>query len=220
MTLLNVQRRSYMNKLFLLVPLIFLVSCIALEQETKRDFMENTFYASNPNMAVKIANTFQQADQNKKRGFSMYSGRMGGSNIDTEGFKFSNNAQKTDFIIIIRKTRSGYWRSNLNAGLRNHLEAGKIEESGRQYHYTIFADKGPDNKYYLVNRFARLYGATNQTLIEYFYTREIDSNADDFNRWRDPNRLKQGQKNLLSQFKDDCERDIQFIEYRIPEKKN
>jgi hypothetical protein len=44
-----------MKKLFFLIPVIFLTACVALEQETKRDFMDNTFYASNPNMAVKIA---------------------------------------------------------------------------------------------------------------------------------------------------------------------
>lgn len=209
-----------MKKLFFLVPLIFLTACVALEQETKRDFMDNTFYASNPNMAVKIANTFHKVDQNKDNGFFMYINSMAGSNIETERFRFSDNTQKTIFVILISKGRDGYWQPNLNAGLRNHLEAGKIEESGREYYYAIFAEKGPDNKYYLVKRYARRSGATSKTLLQYYYVREIGANSNDFSRWQDPNRLGQDQKDVLSQFKNDSEKDVQFIEYRIPEKKN
>jgi hypothetical protein len=210
-----------MKKLFFLIPIIFVTSCIALEQETKRDFQVNTFYASNPNMAVKLADTFQPVDQNKKNDFSMYTDSMSGSNIETEEFKFRDNTKKTVFNITIKmiRDRNGSWRSNLNAGLRNHLEAGKIEISGRQYHYAIYANKGYNNKCYLIKRFARLSGATDRTLILYHYAHEIDSNADDFSRWLDPLRLNQNQKNLLSQFKNDSEKDIQFIEYKIPEKK-
>ena len=207
-----------MKRLFFLVPLIFLTACVALERETKRDFMDNTFYASNPNMAVKIANTFHKVDQNKDNGFAMYSNKMSGSNIETERFRFSDDSQKTGFVILISKTREGYWQPNLNAGLRNHLEAGKIEEGGRQYYFAVFADKGPDNKYYLVKRYARCSGATSQTLLQYYYVRAIDADLDDFSRWQDPNRLKQDQRDVLTQFKKDSERDIRFIEYRIPEK--
>ena len=209
-----------MKKLFFLIPMLFLTSCIALEQEIKRDFKDNIFYASNPNMAVEIANTFQQVSQNKKNAFSMYSNSDGGSNIETEKFKFRDNAKKTDFIITIRKTKGGYWKPDLNAGLRNHLEAGKIEKSGRQYYYAIYADKDYNNKYYLIKRFARISGATDRTLILYHYVHEIDSNAGDFFSWLDPFRLNQGQKDILSKFKNDSEKDIQFIEYRIPEKKS
>ena len=209
-----------MKKLFFLIPVIFLTACVALEQETKRDFMDNTFYASNPNMAVKIANTFHKVDQNKDNGFAMYSNRMSGSNIETERFRFADNTQKTIFVITIQKIREGYWQPNLNAGLRNLLEAGKLEESGRQYHYAIFADKGPDNNYFLVKRYARCSGATNQTLLQYYYAHEIEANSDDFSKWQDLNRLRRDQKNALSQFKNDSERDIRFIEFGIPEKKN
>jgi hypothetical protein len=209
-----------MKKLIVLVSLIVLTACAALETETKRDFTDHTFYASNPNMAVKIANTFHPVDQNKDNGFSMYINSMSGSNIETENFRFSDNTKKTVFVIMIKKIREGYWQSNLNAGLRNYLEAGKIEESGRQYYYALFADKRPDNKYYLVKRYARCSGATNQTLLQYFYVRAIDADSDDFSRWQDPNRLRQDQRDVLTQFKKDSERDIRFIEYRIPKKKN
>jgi hypothetical protein len=207
-----------MKRLFFLVPLIFLTACVALERETKRDFTDHTFYASNPNMAVKIANSFHPVDQNKDNVFSMYSNSMSGSNIETETFRFSDNTSKTGFVIQIRRARDGYWQPNLNAGLRNHLEAGKIEEGGRQYYFAVFADKGPDKKYYLVKRYARCSGATNQTLLQYYYVRAIDADLDDFSRWQDPNRLKQDQRDILTQFKKDSERDIRFIEYRISEK--
>jgi hypothetical protein len=209
-----------MKKLIVLVSLILLTACVALERETKRDFMDHTFYASNPNMAVKIANNFQPVDQNKDNGFAMYSNSMSGSNIETERFRFSDNTKKTAFVILISKAREGFWQSNLNEGFRNHLEAGKIEEGGRQYYYAIFADKGHDNKYYLVKRYARRSGATSQTLLQYYYVRAIDAKLDDFSRWRDPNRLRQDQRDVLTQFKKDSERDIQFIEYKTPEKKS
>jgi hypothetical protein len=210
-----------MQKMFFLIPIIFLTSCIALEQETKRDFMDNTFYASNPNMAVKLADTFQKVDQDKKSDFSMYTGSTSGSNVNIEEFKFRDNTKKAAFVIEIKKIRNRnvYWVPNLNTGLRNHLEDGKIEKGGRQYYYAIYADKGCNNKHYLIKRFARLSGATDRTLINYYYIHEIDSNADDFFKWQNPLRLGQDQKNLLLKFKNDSEKDIQFIEYKIPGKK-
>jgi hypothetical protein len=211
-----------MQKMFFLIPIIFLTSCIALEQEIKRDFIDNTFYASNPNMAVKIADTFQKVDQNKRSAFSTSIGRMTGSNIETEEFKFHDTTKKAAFVIEIRKirNRNGHWISNLNTRLRNHLEADKVEKSGRQYYYTVYADKDCNNKYYLIKRFARLSGANDRTLINYYYIHEIDSNADDFHKWQDPLRLDQDQKNLLLKFKNDSEKDIQFTDYKIPEKKS
>jgi hypothetical protein len=80
--------------------------------------------------------------------------------------------------------------------------------------------KDPITTTFLVKRYARCSGATNQTLLQYYYAHEIEANSDDFSKWQDLNRLRRDQKNALSQFKNDSERDIRFIEFGIPEKKN
>jgi hypothetical protein len=182
--------------------------------ETKRDFVDNTFYASNPSVAVKLADTFRQIEQKKDNSFSFFTNiGLSGTSIDIENYRFYDRMRMKQFVINIKRLNKGYWNPNLNNGIPSPLETGEETEGGRKYQYSIFAVKTPEKTDLLIKRFARCSGGMNQTMIEYFYMQQIAPFLGDVSKWQDPGNLTDEQNSFLSQFKADCEKDIHFIEF-------
>lgn len=206
-----------MRRVICLLLATGLISCSSLTMEAKRDFVDNTFYASNPSIAVKLAGTFIKVEEKKDNTFAFFSNAgLSGGVLDIENYRFYDRTRFIEVLIRIKRLNRGYWRANLNEGIPHPLEVGKVVQSGREYHYSIFAIKTPQENNLMIKRFARCSGAKSQTLIEYFYFRHIGSSLGDFRKWQDPKTLTKEQITFLSQFISDCDKDLRFIEFSIP----
>lgn len=191
-----------------------LISCSSLTMETKRDFVDNTFYASNPSIAVKLADTFSMMEQKKENSFSFYSNAgLSGTSITAENYRFYDQMRMKQIVINIKKLNKGYWNANLNNGIPNPLEKGEIMQEGRKYYYSTFAVKTPEGDNLLMKRFARCSGGRSQTLIEYLYIQQIAPILGDYSKWQDPSALTNEQNSFLSQFNAEGEKDIRFMQF-------
>ncbi len=202
-----------MGKLLLAVIGAFLLSCSTFNLEAKREFVDNTFSAVNPNFSVKLSDTFEQYDRLKENDFSFFTyGSGSGTTTNIETHIFVDRFRQREFTVIIKRLNSGYWLPDLNQGLPNVLESGKMIKGGDQYYYALYSYKSSDDANLLIKRAARCYGADNKTLISYYYISPIESNLGDIDQWQDPKALDADQQSFLAQFKKDFEEDITFME--------
>ena len=207
----TIMKGTLMNRFLFPVIAIFLLSCSGLTGSAKREFVDHTFHAVNPNISVKLSETFERYDQLRDNEISFYSNSNSGTNTDIEKHIFVDRLHQREFTIIIMTLNRGYWRPNLNLGLPNTLENGKMEKSGRQYYYAVYAYKSPNGTNHLVKRVARSYGASNNVMITYYYFCPIDSALGNFDQWRALNGLNDDQRNFLAQFKKDFEADVTLL---------
>ncbi len=188
--------------------------------QTRRDMVGNTFYASNPDMAIKLADGFDFVGDDQSQGYTDFRNHPGGASIRTERFQFVNQAQGREFNIVIRKISKGYVLPNLNHGIRNALETGEVVENGQTYQYAIFTHKTEKGQNYLIKRMARKSGGTERMMVECFYSQALKPPIGDDSDWSDPNRLSYGQRNALFTFEENFKKDIQFVQPQAPEDKS
>ncbi len=208
-----------MKRFCLLALVVFLTSCSGIGMQTRRDMVGNTFYASNPDMAIKLADGFDFVGDDQSRGYAAFRNRPGGATLRTERFQFINQAQGRAFNIYIKKISRGYALPNRSRAMSNALKTGKSVENGKKYYYVIYARKSGKGKIYLIKRIARTSGATGRILVVCSYSQALTPQVDDDSDWSDPNRLTFDQRNALSLFEDNYEKDIQFVQPQAPEDK-
>lgn len=200
-----------MRLLLLSLLVIGQLSCSGLLP--KRDYIDHTFYATNPAFAIQIADRFKLDEKDTSDTFSFFSyGGESGTNINRESFRFLDMRHQKAFTIEISKLSRGYWRSNLLQWIDHPLEKGAHRAHGLRYQTAIFASKTDSGGCLLVKYQAALTGAGDQTRIETYYLEEIGPALGGYESWTSIDRLNAEQQAFLSDFKEKVATDIQFVD--------
>lgn len=196
----------------LLLVFLILTPSTSHAISTNWDKNERVFRVSYPRVAVKITNgfVFQGKEAGNKFGF-FSSGGEGGTNINSESNLFRNKKEKKAIKIVIATLNRGYWKSNLTDKIKNPLDSGRLDGAGRSYDYAVTSVKAKGGGCLLVNRFARIYGADKDTLVECYYIQQVDSSQGNFSKWQHPNTLSDKQRAFLSAFVEKSMQEMRFI---------
>ncbi|MGD9212113.1 MAG: hypothetical protein PVI90_15130, partial [Desulfobacteraceae bacterium] len=192
-----------------------LTACSGIGMQAKRDVVDHTFYASNPNMAIKLADDFIYRGENRSHGHAAYKNHPGGTVMTMEHHHFYNQAEGKTFMVIFKKLNKGYIIPNFNASIANPLETGEVDENGQKYQYAIFADKDVKGNCYLVKRLVRTSGGNGRMLVVCIYAQQLQPPFSDYTQWQNPNRLDENQREFLAEFSNAFEEDIQFVKKQI-----
>lgn len=192
--------------------LLFLMPSVSSAMTTTWDKTEHIFRVSYPKMAVKVPSgfVFKGKESGNKFGF-FSSGGESGTNINSESNLFQNKKEKKAIKIVIATLNRGYWKSNLTDKIKNPLDSGKMDGAGRSYQYAVTAVKAKDGGCILVNRFARIYGADKDTLVECYYIQQLDSSQGTHSKWQHPNTFSDQQRAFLSAFVEKSMKEMRFI---------
>lgn len=203
---------------FVFICLIFaLVSCSGMLP--RREFIDHTFFASNPKIAVRISDEFVYDEKDQDNRFDFFrSGGESGTNINEEKFHFLDLKNQKAITIVIAKLSRGYWNPNLTGGIEHPLELGVTLLNGQKFQSAVFASQGDNGDCALVKYFGKITGPQDQTLIKYVYVQGIPMRLGDSARWTSPDKLNSAQMSFLQKFNDGCDEDIQFVEYQQPSK--
>jgi hypothetical protein len=195
--------------------IIFIASCSGLTP--RREIVNNTFFSSNPKVAVSISDDFTFDDKKRSDSFSFFSsGGESGTNVSHENYRFIDMANQKVVIIRISKLSRGYWNRDLKHPVSNPLEKGVVKNKNGSFQYAVFATQEVDGGCFLNKYIARLSGANSQTLIAVRYIQQIPRRFENCSRWTSPAELTEKQQNFLSRFNADYEQDVHFIDYKPP----
>ena len=194
-----------------LVLLTSLMACSGLMP--RRDFIDHTFYATSPKLAIRISDHFKLDDKKQSSSFNFFSsGGETGTDIREETFHFLNLEQKKAFTLGISKINHGYWRPNLLDWIEYPLETGVIHANGQDYQSAVFAIKTDDGSCLLVRYLAALADANCQTLVRAYYLQEISPRLGGCEEWSAADSLNSGQRAFLARFSKDFVQEIKFVD--------
>ena len=198
-----------MKLLVCLLTAILLTSCNSFQ--IQRRVVDNEFYSSRPQIAVKIGDSFVLEEKSKERvaepGMDII------FDITLNHFVFVDRKERKVVVIGIEQLAEGYFENFIGLGIDSPLERGSISQSDQKYPF-IIGTVSNDDSCMLVKRYAKVSGADDSTFQSIQYMQEITPNLGKCDDWSNPYQLNDEQKAFLAKFKTNSDKDIQFIPYK------
>jgi hypothetical protein len=195
---------------FILILLAFPVTTSAAT--TTWNKKAHTFRVSYPKIAVKLAETFVFEGKDTANNFGFFpSGGESGTNINSEAHLFIDKKQGKAVKIVVARLNRGYWKSDLTDRIKNPLDRGEIKGERYRYKYAVMAAKSKNGGCLLINRIARTFGASKQTLMECYYIQDVAKKLGNYSKWEKANTLDEDQRSFLSTFIQKSKTEVQFM---------
>jgi hypothetical protein len=200
-----------MRVVFTMTLALGLIACSGLMP--KRDFIDHTFYATSPKLAIRLSDDFILDDKDESNSFNFFSsGGESGTNVREENFQFINPEQKKAFTLSISKINRGFWRSDLLDGIEHPLKTSVMRAYERDYQSAVFVTRTDDGSCLLVRYIGAHANANHQTLVNAYYLQEIPPRLGGCEDWKDVDRLNSRQRAFLSRFLEDFAEEIKFVD--------
>jgi len=191
-----------------IIGLLFLVGCVGTEINRTVD-EDNVFISPHtPSSKIKIDNQFVYIGE--KDASNQAAGALSGektASVLVETYQFNKPAEQKWITVKIQRLTSVGWYFNPGFyKLKVTYDSGKKVFAGKRYEYCIFPYKNKNNTTYLVKAMGRLSGADNTIKFEIIYSKMVHGS------WGNLSALSGDQREWLSSFVADSEKDIQIIE--------
>jgi hypothetical protein len=195
------------------ILMLSLFSCSA--RPIRRGFQDQVFYSSGrPIMGLQMSADFKYVKNkaSSRTGFEEGAGVTSAANITEVAYAFVDQAEKRAVIISLKNIGTPHmaFRPKLFP-IKDPFDSGRIEVLGFNYQYCTYAIVH-QSQTFLVKGFGRLVGPLNDNILLAHYVERQDE------VWNTA-MLSDAQKNTLSKFEADCEKDLDLLpDPVIPEK--
>ncbi len=189
------------------VLLAFVVQgCVAME--TKRGVKDNYFYSTRPQVALKLDPRLEYARKEDK--FSIID-QEALFTMDAESYSFVNRFDQTMVLVQLQTLQENSWRPPGSWHIDNLISSKNIVKTGHQYFQADFTYQEKDGTCFLIRKYARLTGASNQTILQIYYIQpiQLDCSCREWSRTALSDPIK---KRQLEKFAEKSEAAMEFTD--------